>query len=340
MIDLQSDTVTLPDDAMRDAAHDAVVGNAKLGTDPTVRRLESQAAALLGMESALFCPSGTMGNQASCRVHTERGQEVLVEVDSHVYNSEYGGLAHLSGLQPRPIDGGDRGVPTPAEIRAGIRANGKCETSLLVLENTHNKKGGVAVEPQRLAAAAQAAHEAGLSVHLDGARLFNAAVALNQPLDSFTEHVDSVMVSVSKGLGGPVGSLVAGSASFIEAAEHERNALGGGMRQAGMIAAPALVALDNVDRLADDHENARRLADGLAGIDGLEPNDPETNIVLVDVSKTGVTAARFCELLESEGVSTSEFGEHTVRLCTHLGIDADDVERAVAILEAVVATLE
>jgi threonine aldolase len=333
MIDLRSDTVTQPTEEMRRAARDASVGDAKRGDDPTVARLERRVADILGMDDAGFLPSGTMGNQVSCSVHAEPGEEVLVEAASHVYNSEYAGLPRHSGLQPRPVDGGERGVPTAAQVRAGARTNGKSETTLLVLEDTHNRKGGIAIRPERLAEAASAAREMGLAVHLDGARLFNAAVALDRPVDEFTEHVDSVMVSLSKGLGGPIGSAVAGDTSFVDAVETRRNAFGGGMRQAGMVAAPALLALHDVDRLADDHERATEFARGIRDVDGGVVQEPETNIVLVDVSNTDRDASATCELLESNGVLASESSEHVVRFCTHADVDSADVREASAVVE-------
>ena len=331
MIDLRSDTVTKPSDAMREAAASAEVGDDVYGEDPSVNELESAAAELLGTEAALYCPSGTMANQAAVRTHTERGEEVLVELESHVYRWELGGLAQHSGLQVRTIDAAPRGAVAPEQVRAGyVEADAhRPGTGLLCLENTHNARGGAAIEPEAIDAAAEAAHDLGVPVHLDGARLGNAAVAHDVPLDRFTEAVDSVSMCLSKGLGAPVGTVLGGPVGFVERARRVRKLFGGGMRQAGVIAAPGLLSLDNVDRLAEDHENAARLAEGLDDVPGLSVTPPETNIVLVDVAGLDVSGAAFAEAIEAEGVLASAFDESTVRFCTHLDVDADDVEAAI-----------
>jgi len=296
-----------------------------------VNELEARAADLVGMEAALYVPSGTMGNQVAARTHTERGQEALVERSSHVYKWELGGLAQHAGLQTRTFDGGERGVPTPEQVREGyVEADAhRPGTGLLALENTHNSLGGVAARPDETAAAAEAAHDLGLPVHLDGARVCNAAVALAVPVTDLTDPVDSVMFCLSKGLGAPVGSMLAGDEAFVERARRVRKLFGGGMRQAGVVAAPGLLALDNVERLAEDHENAAVLAEGLDAIDGLSVQPPETNIVLVDTSGTGETAESFLETCASVGVLGSAFDEYLVRFCTHLDVGRADVETAV-----------
>jgi len=331
MIDLRSDTVTKPGEAMRQAAADAEVGDDVYGEDPTVNELERRAAEAVGMEAALYVPTGTMGNQIAARTHTDRGEEVLVERESHVYKWEVGGLAQLSDLQVRTIDGGERGVPMPEQVRDSHVAEDlhRPGTGLLCLENTHNSKGGIAIDPERIDAAADAAHDMDVPVHLDGARVFNAAVALDVPAARIVEDVDSVMFCLSKGLGAPVGSVLAGSEAFIERARRTRKLFGGGMRQAGIVAAPGLEALESVDRLAEDHENARRLAEGLDAVDGLSVRPPETNIVLVETSETGLTAAEFAATCETEGVRCVEFGETVARFCTHRNVDGEDVETAV-----------
>ncbi|NHN46280.1 low specificity L-threonine aldolase [Halostella sp. JP-L12] len=331
MIDLRSDTVTRPDAAMRDAAANAEVGDDVYGEDPTVNELERRAAEAVGMEAALYVPTGTMGNQVAIRTHTERGQEALVERESHVYKWELGGMAQLSELQVRTLDGGERGVPTPEQVREGYVAEDlhRPGTGLLCLENTHNSKGGVAIDPEKIDAAAAAAHDRGVPVHLDGARVFNAATALDVPAARITESVDSVMFCLSKGLGAPVGSMLAGSEEFVERARRNRKLFGGGMRQAGVIAGPGLEALDNVDRLAEDHDNARALAEGLDDIDGLAARPPETNIVLVETDGAGLSAEEFLAVCETEGVLGVEFGETVARFCTHWDVDRDDVETAV-----------
>ncbi|ESS06631.1 MAG: L-threonine aldolase [uncultured archaeon A07HB70] len=339
MIDLRSDTVTRPSAAMRDAARDADVGDDVYADDPSVNELERRSAAAVGTEAALFVPSGTMGNQIAARVHADRGDEVVVDDRAHVVLWENGGLAQLSGLQIRTVDAGDRAVPTPDQVAAAHvePSDHRPGTGLLWLENTHNARGGVAVSPDDVAAAAEAASERGVPVHLDGARLFNACVAHGVAAPAMTAAVDSVLCCLSKGLGAPVGSVLCGSESFVAEAHAVRKLLGGGMRQAGVVAAPGLLALENVDRLAEDHENARRLAAGLDGVDGLSAPAPDTNIVRVDSAGRGLPADELVDLLEAEGVRAGAFGEHVTRLCTHLGVDAADVDEAVARVERAVS---
>ena len=336
MIDLRSDTVTGPGSEMRAAARDAEVGDDVYGEDPTVNELERRAAEVVGKEAAMYVPTGTMGNQAAVRTHTERGQEVLLEYESHVYKWEVGGLAQLSGVQPRTVDGGDRGVITPAAIEDGYVAEDvhRPGTGLLCLENTHNSKGGSAIEPEKIDAAAETARELGFPTHVDGARLMNAAVSLDVPPDRLVREVDSVMFCLSKGLGAPVGSMLAGPESFIERARRHRKLFGGGMRQAGIIAAPGLRALENRERLAEDHESARALAAGLDGIDGISAHDPETNIVLVD---TETPATDFLESAAEVEVLGVPFGDHLVRFCTHLDVSREDVETAIDRFETALA---
>jgi threonine aldolase len=332
MIDLRSDTVTRPSPGMREAAADAEVGDDVYREDPTVNELEATVADVLGTDAALFVPTGTMGNQVAARVHAERGQEALVERESHVYKWELAGLAQHAELQARTVDGGDRGVVTPEAIAEGyVAADGhRPGTGLVCLENTHNSRGGTAVAADRIDAACEAAHDRDVPVHLDGARLFNAAAALDVDASRLVRNVDSVMCCLSKGLGAPVGSMLAGSEAFVEEARRVRKLFGGGMRQAGLVAAPGLVALENRDRLATDHENAERLAAGLDGVDGLRAQDPETNIVLVETDEPAETFVEDCEAV---GVLGVPFGEHVVRFCTHLDVDREDVETAVERIE-------
>lgn len=331
MIDLRSDTVTQPSEEMRTAASDAAVGDDVYGEDPTVNELERTAADLVGMEDALYVPTGTMGNQIAARTHTERGQEILVERESHIYKFELGGLAQLASLQVRPLDGGDRGIFTPEQVHDDYVEESFHQpgTGLVTLENTHNTKGGIAIEPEKIDAVADAAAEYDLPVHVDGARLFNAATALDVPASRIVDSVDSVMFCLSKGLGAPVGSILAGSEEFVEEARRVRKLFGGGMRQAGIIAAPGLNALSNVDRLDEDHENARLLADGLAELSGLTVQEPETNIVLFDTSDAGLTASEFLDACETENVLGTEFDDYVVRFCTHWDVDREDIETAV-----------
>jgi len=338
-IDLRSDTVTRPSDAMRAAAADAAVGDDVYGEDPTVDELEARAADLLGTEAALYFPTGTMANQTAIRVHTDRGQEVICDRWSHVYNYEVTGMAEHASVQPRAVDA-DRGVPTPEQVRAAYVEPGSHHapgSGLAVLENTHNHRGGLAIAPGKIDAAAAAASDRGLPVHLDGARLWNAAVAHGVEPARFTRDVDSVFVALSKGLGAPVGSLLAGDAAFVEAARDVRKLMGGGMRQVGVIAAPALEALGNVDRLAEDHEHARRLADALADVDGVDVTPPETNIVIADVAGMGLDADAARARLREAGVLATDMGETRVRLVTHRDVDGEDVETAVERVHAALA---
>jgi threonine aldolase len=328
MIDLRSDTVTRPNDAMRKSARDAEVGDDVYREDPSVNELEVRVADRLGCEAALFVPSGTMGNQVAARTHTERGQEVLLERESHIYRWELAGLAQHANLQTRTIDGGERGVITPETVREGYvpADEHRPGTGLLALENTHNARGGTALSPDAVDSAAEAAHNLGISVHLDGARLANAAVAHDVPLSRMTRRVDSVMMCLSKGLGAPVGSMLAGSSDFVERARRVRKLFGGGMRQAGIIAAPGLLALENIDRLEEDHENARLLAAALDDMPGLTVDEPETNIVLVE---TEDTASEFLAQCADVGVEGGAFDDHLVRFCTHWDVDREDIQTAI-----------
>ncbi|MFP9191674.1 threonine aldolase family protein [Natronosalvus vescus] len=336
MIDLRSDTVTTPDDAMREAAFESPVGDDVYGEDPTVNELEARAADLVGMDAALYVPTGTMGNQIAVREHTEHGQEVLADRESHVVKWELGGMAQHAGVQVRMVDG-ERGLPTPEQLEAGYVAEDlhRPGTGLLCLENTHNARGGLAIDPDRMAETVAAARERDVPVHLDGARVFNAATALDVPVTDITQHVDSVMFCLSKGLGAPVGSMLAGDADFIEAARRTRKLFGGGMRQVGVIAGPGLCALENVDDLAADHENAQVLAAGLADLPGLEVPTPETNIVPVNVAGTGLDVDTVLERLRDSGVLATPFGPTTIRFCTHRDVSRDDIEQALERVESV-----
>jgi len=276
-IDLRSDTVTSPSTAMRNAARDAAVGDDVYRDDPTVNELERRAADAVGTDAAIYVPSGTMANQIAVHVHTDPGQELLLERESHIYRWELAGAAKLSGVQTRTIDAGERCVPAPEAVAEGLVSEDlhRPGTGLLAVENTHNYRGGVAVPAKEIAAAAEPARDAGVPVHLDGARVFNAAVALGVDASDIVDPVDSVTFCLSKGLGAPVGSILAGDEAFVEEARRVRKLFGGGMRQAGMIAAPGLLALENVDRLADDHANAERLAAGLADVPGVDAPAPD-----------------------------------------------------------------
>jgi threonine aldolase len=330
MIDLRSDTVTKPSAAMRDAARDAAVGDDVYGDDPTVNDLERRAAEVVGCEDALFVPTGTMGNQIAAQVHAAPGSEVVVDSESHIVRWELGGLARNAGLQTRTLDA-DGGVFTPEQVHGACHGADlhRPGTGLLALENTHNARGGLAIPLDRVRAVADAADEHGVPVHLDGARLFNACVALDTDPAEMVAPVDSVLFCLSKGLGAPVGSILAGSEAFVDEARRLRKLHGGGMRQVGLIAAPGLLALENRDRLSEDHANAERLAAGLDGVDGLSAPTPETNIVVVDVSETPCDPEAFAAACAEHGVDCGPFGEHTVRFCTHLDVDRDDVDAAI-----------
>ena len=334
MIDLRSDTVTVPTQGMRAAMASARVGDDVYGEDPTTRELEERAAALMGMEAALFVPSGTMGNQIAIACHTRPGQEVIVEAGSHIYNVEMATMARFSGVQPRVISG-ERGAFTAAQVAAALHPDlyYLAPTGLVCLENTHNAAGGRIWPLSGAREILELAHSRGIPVHLDGARILNASVATGIPPDELVRGFDSVMFCLSKGLGCPVGSLLCGSREFIAAARRVRKALGGGMRQTGILAAAGLYALEHhVERLAEDHENARLLAEGLSGIPGLSVWPVETNIVVFEIVE-GPTAQELCARLKERGVLASPAAAGTdpkrIRMVTHLGISREDVLRTV-----------
>ena len=340
IVDLRSDTLTLPTPEMREAMARADVGDDVWEEDPTVKRLEALAASRLDKAAGLFVTSGTMGNLLSVLSHTRPGQEVVLDLDSHIFNNEVGGSAAIGGLQMRPIATA-RGFLAPQQVREVIRpANIHIPpTGLVAVENTHNRHGGTCCTPEEIASVADVAHEAGVPVHLDGARLFNAAVALRRPAADFTRPVDSVTFCVSKGLGAPVGSVICGSADFIARARRWRKMVGGGMRQAGIIAAAGIVALERmVDRLADDHANARRLAEGVAGLRGLRVDlaSVQTNIVIFHVDRP-----RGVEELEqgcaARKVKIHAIGATSIRCVTHKDVDGDDIQRTLDALGEITA---
>lgn len=330
MVDLRSDTVTRPTDTMRRAMAEAEVGDDVFGEDPTVARLEERTAAMLGKEAALFVPSGVMGNQIAVRVHTRPGDEIVAPERSHVYHYEGGGPAALSGVQVRPV-GGASGVMTPEDVKAVIQGayDWEARTSLVWMENTVNKAGGVVVSPEAVDAVAALAREHGLALHLDGARLWNAAVALDADVAHLAAPFDTVNVCFSKGLGAPVGSALAGSAEAMREARRARKLFGGGMRQAGILAAGALAALDDYERddramLRADHRRARTFADALTAC-GLDVIEPQTNIVLFDTPEASGEAI---DALTEQGVRTVAFGPHTVRATFHRDVTDADLDIA------------
>jgi threonine aldolase len=330
VVDLRSDTLTLPTPEMREAMARAEVGDDVWEEDPTVRRLEALAAERLGKEAGLFVTSGTQGNLVSVLAQTRPGQEVVLDVDAHIFNYEVAGTSVIGGVQMRPVKT-ERGFPSPAQVREALRPSNIHipPTGLVCLENTHNRHGGTCCTPEEIAAVAAVAHEAGVPVHLDGARLFNAAVALGRPARDFARNVDSVTFCVSKGLGAPVGSVVCGRPDFVTHARRIRKMLGGGMRQAGVIAAAGIVALERmVDRLAEDHANARTLAEGVARLPGMriDLGSVQTNIVIFRVDRPqGVD-----ELVKgcaARKVKIHAVSPTSIRCVTHKDIDADDIAR-------------
>jgi threonine aldolase len=335
-VDLRSDTVTRPTPAMRRAMAAAEVGDDVYGDDPTVLELERRIAALAGYEAAVFVPSGTMGNQLAVRCHTERGDEVLLDLDSHLYINEQGGIAALSGCLAHPL-ASVRGVIEPAAVEAAVRDHSDdhvARCSLLCLENTHNRHGGSILPLERLTAVASAARARGLAVHLDGARLWNASVATGVPIRTWAAQVDTLMMCFSKGLGAPIGSILAGPADLVRRARRVRKQWGGGMRQVGVLAAAALHALDHhVERLADDHARAKRLAAGVRG-DGVRVAEPETNIVMIELEHPALDRTRMLAALEERGVRMGPSGPRRIRAIAHLDIDDAGVERAIAAFRA------
>ena len=332
VVELRSDTFTLPSPAMRDAMARAEVGDDVYEEDPTVRRLEALAARMTGKEAGLLVTSGTQGNLVAILALTQPGQEILLDADCHVFTSEVGGAARLGGLQTRPL-ATERGFLTPRQVRESVRgANIHLPvTGLVCIENTHNRHGGTCATPEEIAAVAAVAHDARIPVHLDGARLFNAAVALKRPAADFARPVDSVTFCLSKGLGAPVGSVICGSAEFIGRARRVRKMLGGGMRQAGIIAAAGIVALERmVDRLAEDHANARRLAEGLAALPGLTIDlaSVQTNIVIVRVARGPDATDQLVRGCAARKVKVHAMGPAAIRCVTHKDVDGDDIARA------------
>ena len=330
IVDLRSDTVTRPTAAMRDAMARAAVGDDVFGDDPTVNALQERVAALLGKPAALFMPSGTQSNLCALMSHCQRGDEVLVGQLAHTYRYEAGGAAVLGSIQPQPLPQQSDGTLALADIAAAIKPDDEhfARTRLLCLENTWN---GQVLAQGYLDAACALAHQRGLLTHLDGARLFNAAVATASSVGAIANPFDSVSICFSKGLGAPVGSMLAGSHEFIARARRLRKMLGGGMRQVGLLAAAANHALDHhALRLADDHANARRLADGLARIPGIQVTPPDTNIVFAAVEddrKSQRTTALLAHLERRGVLATGLIG---LRFVTHLDVDAQGVDRAVA----------
>ena len=339
MIDLRSDTVTLPDETMRRAIYEAELGDDVYGEDPTVNRLQAMAADLVGKEAAMLVPSGTMGNQIAILTHCKPGTEVIMEADSHIYYYEAAAASVFAGIQPRPLQG-QRGVLPADLVEWAIRQDDihLPPTSLICLENTHNRAGGRIFPLEDMKAVFSVAKKHDLPVHLDGARIFNASVASGVAVKDFTACTTSVQFCLSKGLGAPVGSIIAGPAEFIEEARRWRKRLGGGMRQAGIIAAAGIVALDKmIDRLAEDHVNARLLAEGLAELKGISFNldDVDTNIVIV--KPTTMSVRELGQLLEKRGVLTVVMEPDRIRFTTNKEVSRKDIEKTISIVGEVLA---
>ena len=337
MIDLRSDTVTQPTPAMRQAMAAAEVGDDVYSEDPTVNRLEQEAAAIFGREAAIFVPTGTMGNQIAIRLHTEHGQEVICEARSHILDWEMAMTAAFSGCQARTV-AGERGILTWSQIKPAIGAKiyYRAQTGLVCIENTHNMAGGTVTPLPILEEIWAGAREAGLPVHLDGARVFNAATALGIGVAELTRGFDTVMFCLSKGLGAPVGSMLVGSREAIDRARIFRKALGGGMRQAGVLAAAGLIALKEMPaRLGEDHANARLIAEAIAADSTAEIDldAVQTNIVIFTLRNNG-DASAFCAALKEKGVLASSVGPNSVRFVTHYDVDRSACEEAASIIVA------
>jgi threonine aldolase len=342
MIDLRSDTVTKPTAAMRKAMAEAEVGDDVYGEDPTVNLLQERAAEIFGKEAALFCPTGSMGNQIAVKLHTKPGDEIIIEERGHIYNWEMGTPAVAAGVMIRPVKAAnDNGMLSWAEIESAIHVNHAyyaCPTGLICLENTHNFGGGSVMNAAATGEICQKAHALDLPVHLDGARVFNASAALNESVAEITKNVDSVQFCLSKGLGAPIGSMLLGKKDFIQEARVWRKRFGGGMRQVGVLAAAGLIALEESPKILHlDHENARKLADGVANLKGvsIDAEKVQTNIVIFDVSATGKTSAEICAKLKEREILAIPFGK-AIRMVTHYDVSREDIEKTVKVLSEII----
>lgn len=336
IVDMRSDTITQPTPTMRQAMSEAKVGDDVFGEDPTVNRLEEMVAKQLGKEAALFVASGTMANLVSQLTHCGRGNEMILGDQSHMFVYEQGGSAALGGIHPRSLENKPDGTMALTDIEAAIRPDNVHfpRTKLIVLENTHNRCNGSPLDVGYMHSVAELARRYGLKLHVDGARLFNSATALGVDSGDLVAEADSVSICLSKGLAAPVGSVVSGNTDFISEARRNRKIVGGGMRQAGILAAAGIVALtEMVDRLADDHENARKLAEGLANIEGLsiDPDLFSTNIVYVDVTKKGMTAQIMAERLHSRGIRLLPTAPKRLRAVTNYHVTSSDIDYALDI---------
>jgi threonine aldolase len=342
MIDLRSDTVTKPTPAMRRAMAEAEVGDDVYQEDPTVNRLQERAAEIFDKEAALYVPSGTMGNQICVKLHTSPGTEVVLEERSHIFNYEMGASAALSGVTFRPVRGED-GILDWSSISGAIHFRSPyfiTPTSLIALENSHNMAGGAVMSLKTAKEICDGAHDAGLPVHLDGARIFNSALALKTTVAEVARPFDSVMFCLSKGLGAPVGSMIVGRKDFIDAARNWRKLLGGGMRQVGVLAAAGLIALEESPKaLAEDHAKAKLLAEGLSELRGvkIDPERVQTNIVIFDISKTGSTASQISAELKTRGVLANGINAREMRMVTHYDVNREMIEQTLKAVREVVS---
>jgi len=341
-IDLRSDTVTLPTQTMREAIYHAELGDDVFGEDPTTNRLEKLAAERMGKEAAIMVASGTMGNIVCLLTHCSRGDEVILGDQSHTFLYEAGGMSSVGGIHPHTVTNQPDGTIRLEDIEAAIRSNNVHfpRSRLICLENTHNRCNGSALKPQYMESVAKLAGERNLRVHLDGARIFNAAVALGVDVKKLARHADSVSFCLSKGLSSPVGSVICGTSQFIAEARRNRKVLGGGMRQSGIIAAAGIEALEQmVDRLAEDHENARRLAEGIANVPGLSLDLGKiyTNIVYFDMADKQFDAGTLVTQLTGRGVKVLQLGPGRLRAVTHYGISAEDIDLALVALNEAMA---
>lgn len=344
IVDLRSDTVTLPSPAMREAIYRAELGDDVYGEDPTVNRLQEMAAERMGKEAALLVVSGTMGNLVSLLTHCERGDEIIMGDQAHTFLYEAGGVSALGGIHVHTVPNTPDGGMDLARVEGAIRGENIHfpRTKVICLENTHNRCGGAVVPLEHMAAIRAIADRHHLAVHLDGARIFNAAVALGVPASAIAAYADSVQFCLSKGLAAPVGSLICGSKEFIKEARRTRKMVGGGMRQAGIIAAAGIVALEQmVDRLTEDHANAKRLAEGLANIPGIviDPTSVQTNIVMFGLKNARLPLAEISARFAAEGVKINPMTATQFRAVTHYGIEREDIETALAVIQRVVAAL-
>jgi threonine aldolase len=336
-IDLRSDTFTLPSREMLETIMEADLGDDVEREDPTVNKLQDMAAKRFGTEAALLVPSGTMGNLVAMLSHCKRGDEIILEADAHMYYYEVGGMSALVGAIPHLIKG-KNGVFTPEQVQAALRPGDPLHyppSRLLEIENTHNRAGGCCWGPSQVKEVSRLAHDNDMSVHIDGARIFNACIALDASPKDFMRHVDSLTFCLSKGLSCPIGSIIVGNEEFIDKARINRKMVGGGMRQAGVIAAPGIYALENmVSRLKEDHDNAKRLAVGLADLGlGIEMTTVQTNLILADTTGIGRKEEEMVELGRKAGVLFFTMGHNKVRFVTHYGITKQEVDEALARLE-------